>query len=85
MKIVHYSCKPGIDLVPKKDQDDLRLKLMEIFGNPSYATYYNKTNDYKNIPFHVKLAIDEVFSYYGITPPQVWSVWESDESADSTK
>lgn len=78
MKIKHYSCKPGIDLVPKKDQEELRLNLMEIFGNPCYATYYNKINDYRNIPWHVKEAIEVVFKRFGVASDKVWKIWESD-------
>ena len=83
MKIVHYSCKPGIDLIPKKDQAELRSKLTEVFGSPSPATYYNKVNDYKNIPYHEKTAIDGIFSELGLAPEQVWKTWESDGDTDS--
>ncbi|MBR4593975.1 MAG: hypothetical protein IKO33_05270 [Bacteroidaceae bacterium] len=79
MKTVHYSCRSGIDMVPKKDQDELRRRLMEAFGNPSYAGYYNKTADYKNIPYHVKLDIDNIFRDFGVDPEKAWNIWETNE------
>lgn len=79
MEFVHYSCKPGIDLVPKKDQDELRQGLMEIFGSPSYATYYNKINDYRNIPWHLKEAIEELFKKFGVEPEKIWEIWKENK------
>ena len=79
MKVVHYSCKPGIELVPKKGQDELRIKLNEAFGNQSYASYFNKIRDYRNIPYHIKEEIDAIFREYGIEPDQVWNIWESND------
>lgn len=84
MNIVHYSCKPGIDLVPKKDQDELRQKLMEIFGSSNYATYYNKINDYRNIPWHLKEAIEGLFKEFDVEPDKIWKIWneKSNQTAD---
>lgn len=76
---IHYSCRPGIELVPKKDQEDLKYKLMEVFGSPAYTTYYLKIRDYKNIPYHVKASIDNIFSGYGISPVDAWHIWQTNE------
>ena len=72
----HHSCLPAINQVPKKDQEALRLQLMEIFGNPCRTSYYKYTHDYRNIPFNLKTQIDELFiSVYSLSPESIWEVW----------
>lgn len=74
--IIHYSCLPGIGLVPKKDQDILRKGLMEIFGNPCKAAYYQKIKDFPNIPYDVKVKIDGLFfNIARISEFDIWKTW----------
>lgn len=82
MKIVFYSCKPGINMVPLQDQSDLRYNLMQVFGNPSYTSYYNKINAYRNIPWHIKEAVEKVFEQYGLTPDKIWNIWVDGDGDD---
>lgn len=81
MKVVNYSCMPGVGAVAKKDQADLRTKLMEVFGAGSIGTYYNKVNCYRNIPWHIKQRVDEVFNSFGVPSESVWHTWEEEEES----
>ena len=76
MRIKHYSCQPGIDLVPKKDQKFLHESLMKIFENPCKTTFYKHLRDFRNIPFEIKMSIDRLFESLGIPEEKVWRVWE---------
>lgn len=72
----HHSCLPAIEAVPKKDQPLLKDRLMEIFGNPCRTTYYKYINDYRNIPFNIKMQLDRLFTEeFGIAPECIWTEW----------
>lgn len=77
--VQHHSCQPGIDRCPSGDLPRIRDGLNVIFGYPSRSTYYNHIRDYPNIPHHIKLKIDELFSVVcNLEPKEIWRTWYDD-------
>ena len=66
----HYSCRPGLELIPTKYQLEVRRELMEIFGC-GMRCFYKRVKDYQGIPYEVKLAVDSLFARYNLSPESV--------------
>lgn len=72
---IHYSCRPGLDLIPPKFQLEVRRELMDIFGC-GQRYLYKRVKDYQSIPYDVKLAVDSLFARYNLSPDSVWHIWK---------
>lgn len=77
MKVkAHYSCRPGIEATPMRDQHRLRSGLKQIFACKSPSFFYDRVRDYVNIPYETKLRIDALFNEVaGLSPEEIWRVW----------
>lgn len=71
----HYSCSPGLELIPAKYQLEVRRELMSILGC-GQRFFYKRVKDYPGIPYDTKLAIDSLFAKFNLSPDVVWRTWE---------
>lgn len=72
----HYSCRPGYDAVPENCRRSVRGRLRVILGNPRRSFFYERVNDYPNIPYETKVSIDALFKEVcDLTPEQIWEIW----------
>ena len=71
----HYSCAPGLGLIPQKYQPEVRRELKSIFGCGQRLFYY-RVKDYQGIPYDTKLAVDALFARFNLSPDVIWHIWE---------
>lgn len=71
---VHYSFRPGFDTLKSSDVPAVKAELKEVMGIKFDTEFYRKRNDYPNIPAFVKERIEKVFSKYGVSVRDIWSI-----------
>lgn len=71
---VHYSFKPGFDLLKNSQTSAAKADLMQVLGLKYETTFYKKRKDYPNIPAFLKDKIEEIFSKYGVDKRDIWDI-----------
>lgn len=75
-KLTYYSFAPGADLVPHGEYHTFQDAVIKALGGVSLNTYYTKRRGTPFITYQQKIAIDEIFKRYNISPEQAWKIWE---------
>lgn len=73
--VYHFSCRPGLDLIPREKKKDFYLALSSVMGSPCRTVFYRNIRDWKDIPYMAKLAMDSLFAAYGVSEDRVWKIW----------
>jgi hypothetical protein len=71
-----YSFKPGTGKVSVNDAGKLNKELSDLLGCKTRQYYNRRRNGIVNIPAQTKEAIEGVFAKYGVTPDEIWKVYE---------
>lgn len=71
---VHYSFKPGFDLLKYSQIPAAKAELKQVLGLKYDTTFYKKRKDYPNIPAFIKEKIKEIFSKYGVDKRDIWDI-----------
>lgn len=79
-KKLNYSFLPGTQKVSKEDYNKLKADLMIVLECKSTQYYYRKRKRIPNIAAHLKEAVENVFSKYGIDKSEIWDITEVDKT-----
>lgn len=71
---VHYSFRPGCDMLKSSDVSAVEAELKEVMGIKFDTEFYKKRKDYPNIPAFLKERIEKVFSKYGVNVRDIWDI-----------
>lgn len=71
---VHYSFRPGFDMLKAADIPVVKTEIMKAMGIKFNSEFYNKRKDYPNIPAFLKEDIEKIFYKYGVSKQNIWSI-----------
>lgn len=72
---VHYSFKPGFDLLKNSQTPAAKADLMQVLGLKYETTFYKKNA--KTTPISLLFSrkkIKEIFSKYGVDKRDIWDI-----------